>query len=162
MVAGLSRRKKAHAAHVEQLSNALEELRRTADALTEAIDRDAAAYDAVLAAFKLPQGTAEEQKQRDAAIQSATRGAAEVPMQVAETAVALYERIGQLEKISAASMRSDLRVARLMAAAGARGALENVAINLESLADAASVQTMRLRAKALEERLADAQRAAGA
>jgi glutamate formiminotransferase len=162
MVAGLSRKKKAQAAHVEQLSNALEELRRTADVLTEAIDRDAAAYDAVLAAFKLPQGTAEEQKQRDAAIQSATRGAAEVPMQVAETAVALYERIGQLEKIAAASMRSDLRVARLMAEVGAKGALENVAINLESLTDAAYVQTMRLRAKAVGGRLADAQRAAGA
>ena len=162
MVAGLSRKKKSQGAHAEELWNALDELRRVADTLTEAIDHDAASYDAVLAAFKLPQETAEEQEHRDATIQSATRGAAEVPMQVAETAVALYERLGQLEKIAAVSMRSDLRVARLMAAAGAKGALENVAINLESLTDTAYVQAMRVRSKALAARLADAQRAAGA
>src|SRR5579859_3108664 len=65
MVAGLSRKKKAQAAHVHELSAALDELRRNAAELAEAIDRDAAAYDAVLAAFKLPQETAEEKRQRD-------------------------------------------------------------------------------------------------
>ena len=34
------------------------------------------------------------------------------------------------------SMLSDIRVGRLMAAAAVRGALENVAINLESITDA--------------------------
>src|SRR5690349_9093250 len=55
MVAGLSRKKKSQAAHVERLSSELEALRLSADELTEAIDLDAASYDAVLAAFKLPQ-----------------------------------------------------------------------------------------------------------
>src|SRR5271163_2539093 len=50
MVAGLSRKKKSQATHVDKLSVALDELRRTADELTEAIDRDAASYDAVMAA----------------------------------------------------------------------------------------------------------------
>ncbi len=40
--------------------------------------------------------------------------------------VAHVERIVQLEAIAAASMKSDLDVARLMAAAGAKGALANV------------------------------------
>src|SRR5271170_5016795 len=60
MVAGLARKKKSQAAHVEKLSAELDELRRTADDLAEAIDRDAASYEAVIAAFKLPQGNAEE------------------------------------------------------------------------------------------------------
>src|SRR5690349_7712580 len=90
MVAGLSRKKKSQAAHVNDLSEALEQLRRTAADLAEAIDRDAASYDAVMAAYKLPQSNAEETKQREGAIQSAMRGAAEVPMQVAERSVALY------------------------------------------------------------------------
>src|SRR6266702_2386876 len=94
MVAGLSRKKKSQAAHAEELSVALDELRRAAQSLTEAIDHDAASYDAVLVAMRLPQGDAEEQRKRDAAIQSATRRAAEVPMQVAEAAVALHERLG--------------------------------------------------------------------
>jgi len=154
MVAGLSRKKKSQAAYVEELSAAVEELRKAAAALTEAVDCDAASYDAVLAAFKLPQDSPADQAKRDSAIQQATRGAAEVPLQVAEAAVVVYERLGQLEAISGASMLSDLRVGRLMAAAAVRGALENVTINLASLADAALVARMKEKAAALEARLA--------
>src|SRR5437868_727402 len=55
MVTGLSRKKKSQAAYVDQLSTALDEMRKTADELAGAIDRDAESYDAVMAAFKLPQ-----------------------------------------------------------------------------------------------------------
>jgi glutamate formiminotransferase / formiminotetrahydrofolate cyclodeaminase len=162
MVAGLSRKKKAQAAYVEQLSAAVDEMRKTAGELATAIDRDAESYDAVMAAFKLPQGSAEETKRREEAVQKATKGAAEVPLEVAERAVALFERLGQLDGIVAASMRSDLQVGRLLASAGARGALANVEINLEGLTDAAYVTAMRAKAAALGERLGDAPRASSA
>ena len=162
MVAGLSRKKKSQASFVDELSAALDELRRTADELTQAIDRDAAAFDAVMAAFKLPQGDAQETRQREEAIQTATKGAAEVPLQVAERSVAVFERLGQLEAIAAASMRSDLQVARLMAGAGARGALANVEINLDGITDAAYVASIRTKMAALRERLGDAPRATSA
>jgi methenyltetrahydrofolate cyclohydrolase len=158
MVAGLSRKKKAQAAHVDKLSAALDELRRTSDELTEAIDRDAASYDAVITAFKLPQGNAEEVQKRESAIQAATKGAADVPIQVAEHSVALFERLGQLDAIAAASMRSDLEVARYMAAAGARGALANVEINLDGITDSTYVALMRERVASLRERLGNAPR----
>jgi glutamate formiminotransferase len=153
MVAGLSRKKKAQAQHVDQLSAAVDDLRKAAAALAEAIDRDAASYDAVLAAMKLPKETPEEQRQREEAIQAATRHAAEVPMLVARAAAEIFERLGQLEAIASPSMLSDLRVGRLMAAAGARGALENVAINLESIIDAAFAAKMREQSAAVESRL---------
>jgi glutamate formiminotransferase/formiminotetrahydrofolate cyclodeaminase len=162
MVTGLSRKKKSQAAHVDALSEALAAMRRSADELALAIDEDAASYDAVLVACKLPQDGAKEKRKRDEAIQIATRGAAEVPLRVAEQTVALYERLGQLEAIFAASMRSDLRVARLLAAAGARGAMENVEINLDSLTDAAYVAGLHAKLAALRARLGDAPRAAGA
>src|SRR5689334_13362724 len=162
MVAGLSRKKKSQAAHLDQLSAALDEMRKAADELAEAIDRDAESYDAVMAAFRLAQGSAEETAQREAAIQKATKGAAEVPWQVAERTVALFERLGQLEGIVAASMRSDLRVARIIADAGARGALANVEVNLDGLKDAAYVASMRAKAAALRQRLGDAPRATSA
>jgi formiminotetrahydrofolate cyclodeaminase len=162
MVAGLSRKKKSQEQFVDQLSAALEELRRAGDELTEAIDRDAASYDTVMATFKLPQGNAEEAKQREEAIQIATKGAAEVPLQVAERAVALFERLGQLEAIAAASMKSDLQVARLMAGAGARGALANVEINLDGITDAAYVASARTKMAVLRERLGDTSRATNA
>jgi formiminotetrahydrofolate cyclodeaminase len=153
MVMGLSRKKKSQAAHVNELSEALDQMRRTSADLAEAIDRDAASYDAVITAYKLPQESADEKRQREEAIQSAMRGAAEVPMQVAERSVALFERLGQLVSIAAASMKSDLEVARLMATAGARGALANVEINLESITDAKYVASMRAKNAALRERL---------
>ncbi|MGC1617813.1 MAG: glutamate formimidoyltransferase [Candidatus Acidiferrum sp.] len=158
MVAGLSRKKKSQAAYVDKLSAELDAMRRAADELAEAIDRDAASYDVVLAAFKLPQGTAEETQQREAAIQAATKTASDVPLQVAEQTVALFERLGQLDAIVAASMRSDLEVARGMAAAGSRGALANVEINLDGITDSAYVALMRKKAASLRERLANAPR----
>jgi len=162
MVAGLSRKKKSQAMHVDKLSAALDELRRSANELTNAIDRDAESYDAVMAAFKLPQGNAEESRLREEAIQATTKSAAEVPWQVAERSVALFERLGQLEAIGAASMKSDLQVAKLMAVAGARGALANVEINLDGIKDAAYVSSMRVKITALRERLGDAPRATSA
>jgi glutamate formiminotransferase / formiminotetrahydrofolate cyclodeaminase len=162
MVAGLSRKKKSQAGFVDELSAALDELRRTTDELTQAIDRDAAAFDAVMTAFKLPQGDVLETRQRGEAIQTAMKGAAEVPLLVAERSVAVFERLGQLEAIAAASMRSDLQVARLMAGAGARGALANVEINLDGIADAAYVASLRTKMAALRERLGDAPRATSA
>ena len=162
MVAGLSRKKKSQAAYVNQLSEAVDLLRRNANELAEAIDRDAASYDAVIAAYKLPQSNAEETRRRDEAIQCATRGASEVPLQVAERSVALFERLGQLASIAAASMKSDLEVARLMAAAGARGALANVEINLDALSDPSYVASMRAKCAALRDRLEETSRVIGA
>src|ERR1700728_3774197 len=148
-------KKKAQLSVVDKLSDALEEMRKASDALTAAIDRDSSAYDAVLAAFKMPQGDGEEIKARDAAIQAATRGATEVPLEVANSTVALFERIGQLATIAAASMKSDLDVARLMAAAGAKGALANVEINLDGIKDAGYVAATRGKVSALRERLGE-------
>ncbi|MHB8526757.1 MAG: glutamate formimidoyltransferase [Candidatus Acidiferrales bacterium] len=153
MVAGLSRKKKSQAAHADQLSEAVAEMRASAVTLANAIDRDAESYNAVLAAFKLPKDSPEDARRRDKAIQDATRGAAEVPMTVASNCLEIFERLGQLEAISSASMLSDLRVARLMAAAGARGALANVAINLDSISDASFVAAMRKKSAEIESRL---------
>jgi glutamate formiminotransferase len=158
MVAGLSRKRKSLAGRAEELSELLGELRRAADGLAEAIDHDAASYEAVLAAARLPRGDPGEEQRRNAALEAATQRAAEVPLEVAENSVSVYERLGQLEAIAPASMRSDLRVARLMAEAGAKGAAENVEINLESLNDSARVETMRARVKSLLNRMSEAQR----
>jgi glutamate formiminotransferase len=154
MVAGLSRKKKSQSAYAEQLDRAVSDMSTVASELANAIDRDAESYNAVLAAFKLPKkDSPEDTRRREEAIQQATRGAAEIPMAVARKCLELFERLGQLETISSASMLSDLRVARLMASAGARGALANVAINLDSITDASFVVAMRRQSQDIESRL---------
>jgi methenyltetrahydrofolate cyclohydrolase len=130
--------------------------------LATSMDRDADAYDQVLAAFKLPKETPEEENARVAAIAAALRTAAEVPMEVAEAAMFLYELLGQLEAITPASMKSDLRVGRMMAAAAAHGALANVEINLESLTDSEFVTNMRARWEAVQSSLVPRPTAAAA
>jgi glutamate formiminotransferase/formiminotetrahydrofolate cyclodeaminase len=153
MVAELSRKKKSQAGFVVQLSEMLDRFRRTTDDLAKAIDRDAEAFSAVMEAFKLPPGNAQETATRDKAIQAATRVAAEAPLQVAVATVALFEQLGQLQAIAPASMRSDLQVARFMAVAGVRGSLANVEINLDSLHDATFVSQAKTAIASLRERL---------
>ena len=155
MVATLSRKKKSQAAFVDDLSDAAAEFHSTATQLSRAIDRDAASFDAVMAAYKLPQSSPQEQQARESAIQAALQGAAAVPLEVARAAVAVYERLGQLEPIASASMSSDLRVGRLMSVAAVRGALENVAINLESITDPDFARQMRAETAALEARVGE-------
>ncbi len=154
MVAGLSRKRKSQAPHVESLSEALDRLRRHGEALAAAMDRDAEAFQAVLAAFQMPKETPEQNQQREQAIQQATRHAAEVPLATAKQAVAIYEQLGQLEPLISPSMLSDLRVGRLLAAAAVEAALANVEINLENLADHESVTAMREQMEAIRKRIA--------
>ena len=156
MVASLSRKKKSQAAFVDQLSDALSQLQAASKMLSEAIDRDSASFDHVMAAYTLPKKTSNEQVQRDAAIQLALQGAATVPLEVARRSAEVFEVLGRLEPISSPSMHSDVRVGRLMAAAGARGALENVAINLESITDQTFTTRLKSEAAAISARVAAA------
>jgi formiminotetrahydrofolate cyclodeaminase len=155
MVAGLSRKKKSQAAHVDQLSEALAEFHVASRALAEAIDRDSASFEQVMAAYKLPKETSEQERHRDAAIQTALCGAASVPLEVARRAAEVFDRLGQLEPIASPSMYSDIRVGRLMAAAAVRGALENVAINLESITDSAFASRLRSESASLAARITE-------
>jgi glutamate formiminotransferase/formiminotetrahydrofolate cyclodeaminase len=153
MVAGLSRKKKSLAAHFDELSEALGELEAAGKELGAAIDRDAASYDGVVGAMRMPKATPEEQQARGKAIDLATRHAAEVPLRTAELAAAVLETLRKLGPISNPAMRSDLVAASWLARAAARGAMENVAINLESMDDAAYVAEMKARLAEIEPRL---------
>jgi glutamate formiminotransferase len=155
MVAGLSRKKKSQAAYVEALSEAMAECLAASRELTQAIDRDAASFEFVMAAYKLPQATPEEQRRRDDAIQQALEGAANVPLEVARKAAKVFAGLRQLESIASPSMLSDIRVGQLMAAAAVRGALENVAINLESITDAPFVSRMQSECQLILSRVAE-------
>jgi formiminotetrahydrofolate cyclodeaminase len=155
MVAGLSRKKKSQAAPVDKLSEAVADFQAAARALAEAIDRDAASFESVMAAYKMPQGSAQEQGYRETAIQQALEGAAQVPLEVARKSADIFERLGQLESISSPSMLSDVRVGRLMAAVAVRGAIENVSINLESIKDSSFNTRMQTESAALLARVSE-------
>jgi glutamate formiminotransferase len=155
MVAKLSASKKAHAEHAEALERHAAELARLRGQLQGAIERDAASYDSVLAAYRLPKSSDAEKQARDAAIERAHQGATEVPLEVAAAAGRVLEHLAQLGTISSPNMASDLKTGVHLAKAALRGALENVKINLDGIRDAGFRERARHQAAEMEARLVE-------
>ncbi|MGB9070227.1 MAG: cyclodeaminase/cyclohydrolase family protein, partial [Candidatus Acidiferrales bacterium] len=161
MVAGISSKKKSLAAHAPQLESIEKELQQTCKALAEGIDRDAASFDSVLTAYRLPRDTAEASSNRDRAIQKALVGAVSVPLEMARRGAEVFDTLRQLEPMAGPSMLSDVRVGRMMAATAVRGALENVNTNLASVTDAAFASGVRAEVLSLSIRVGETAVATG-
>jgi glutamate formiminotransferase len=150
MVAGMSRGKKAYLQYESQLSEALSRLGQLREELKAAIDKDAAAYNEVRAAYKAAKVSAGDNK----LIAEALRGATNIPLAVAERAAEVRQIAEQLRPITNLNMSSDLTTAIALALAALEGSLANVAINLDSLEQespeqAGFVMQTRNRAEAL-------------
>jgi len=117
--------------------------------LTEAIDADTAAYDQVVAAYKQPKTTPQEQEARKAAIQRALRSATDVPLDVMRLSVQALEQAAVVAANGHKAAASDAGVAAALLMAGATGARMNVETNLEGMSDAAYSDAVRAEIKAL-------------
>ena len=107
----------------------------------EAVDRDAEAFNRVMAAYKRPND------ERAPFVEEALHGAAEVPLEVMERIHAMQRRLDALQ--IPAKFASDLAVAKALAAAARIGVLENVRINLDSIQDEAFQSAVRARLQAM-------------
>jgi len=134
---------------LEQVAQRAQELK---DTLVAAVDEDSQAFQAVIAAMRLPKDTPERQAGRAAAIQDGYRRATDVPLRTAELCVAALELCRQVAERGNPASISDAGVGALMARAGALGAIDNVAINLPSITDAAWVADRRGQLAALRAR----------
>lgn len=95
--------------------------------LTEAVERDAEAYNGVIAAYKRPKA------ERGPFIEAAMRDATIVPLEVAERTHLLIEMLVRLAAEAPSKVASDVTSAQALANACRTGALSNVRINLEYL-----------------------------
>ncbi len=145
MVARLSAKEHAEAADV-----ALRRAERLRAALADLVDADAQAFDAVMAAYRLPKGAPEEQTRRRDAVQRALIAASEVPLRVADRAVEVLAAAAGLVGEANPNAVSDLGVAAVLAEAGAAGAGLNVLINARSVRDEAVRVDLRRRADQAE------------
>lgn len=114
------------------------------------IDADSDAYNEVFAAFKLPKDTEEEKAERSKQIQSATKTAAEVPMEVARKAFALMDFIARVAEEGNQNAVTDACVSMMAARTAVLGAILNVRINLSSIKDENYVKLLSEECKRLE------------
>jgi glutamate formiminotransferase/formiminotetrahydrofolate cyclodeaminase len=135
MVANLSAGKRGWDDKLEYFSNWAVKAQQLKDELLSLVDEDTGAFNKVMDAFALPKESAEEKAARAAAIQQATKYAADVPLKVMETASKSYELLAEMaEKGNPASV-SDVGVGALATRACIEGAALNVRINLVQLKD---------------------------
>lgn len=96
-------------------------------------NEDSAAFDSVVAAFRMPKENEDEKLLRRDAIRQGTLHAAKVPLETGKKGMELLQTLEQLAAKGNGNAASDVGVASLLASAAVKGALFNVEINIASL-----------------------------
>jgi glutamate formiminotransferase/formiminotetrahydrofolate cyclodeaminase len=135
MVANLSAGKRGWDEKLEYFSVWAVKAQQLKDELLSLVDEDTGAFNKVMDAFALPKESAEEKTARSAAIEQATKYAAEVPLKVMETASKSYELLAEMADKGNPASVSDVGVGALATRACIQGASLNVRINLAQLKD---------------------------
>ncbi len=148
MVCGITLKSKKHEANWP----ALEALKSRADELGSLLlkhaDLDAMTYLEVVQRARAKREAPGDEKAA-AAYEEAVHKAMDVPASTAEACVRVLSLAREVAAVGTKSASSDIEVARLLAAAGADGAVANVMINLPYCADASFAARARGRAEAL-------------
>lgn len=135
MVAELTLGRPAYAEHEDLVSDLRDAARARKDQLLALAEEDAVGYDAVVTARRMPKESEAEREARASALRGAMLEAARVPMRIAVVAAEVLEMAERIAPIGNRNAASDAGVAAQLAAAGLRGALLNVRINLPYLAE---------------------------
>jgi len=130
MVANLTIGKKKYADVQDDVQAVLKKTEGLRLELSELMQEDAAAFDKVMVAMKLPKETDEEKAKRADALQAALVDAAMVPLAVMEKCVEVIALAKVAAEKGNKNAVSDAGVAALMGRAGAHAAKLNVMINL--------------------------------
>ena len=135
MVANLSAGKRGWDDRLEYFSDRAVKGQQLKDELLSLVDEDTAAFNKVMDAFALPKESAEEKAARSAAIEQATKHAAEIPFKAMETAFKSYQLLSEMADKGNPASISDVGVGALATRACIEGAAMNVRINLAGLKD---------------------------
>ena len=132
MVAGLTAGRKKYADVNDQAETILQVASELRESLTKAIAEDAAAFDAVMAAYRNKDLSGEHKAE---AIEEATIEAAMVPLRVAELSLQVAQYASAIARIGNANAVTDAAAGALMAQAAVQAAALNVRINAAGIKD---------------------------
>jgi formiminotetrahydrofolate cyclodeaminase len=151
MVCNLTIGKPKFAAREPRLREIRQELEGLGERLRELIAEDAASFEAVLSAYRLPKETDEQKAARTESIQAGIRGAVSVPLETAERSLEVLKLLRELADSGNPSAISDVAVGSQLAQAAIKGASYNVAANLGTMTDRDEAREADQRMKALIE-----------
>jgi methenyltetrahydrofolate cyclohydrolase len=109
------------------------ELERHAARLSELIAEDAASFDAVMQAFRLPKETEQEKAERAREIERAGQVAVSTPYETARRALEVLRLLAELRKIGNPNAIPDLTMGSQLAQTAIKGAYYNIGVNLSLL-----------------------------
>ncbi|MBV9880460.1 MAG: cyclodeaminase/cyclohydrolase family protein, partial [Gemmatirosa sp.] len=110
--------------------------------LAALVAEDAAAFERVSAAYKLPKEPADAAEARTRAVAEALLGAARVPLQTALAAAEVAELAALVAEKGNSNAVTDAGVAALLAEAACKGAVYNVRVNVVAMADRAPAEPL--------------------
>jgi glutamate formiminotransferase/formiminotetrahydrofolate cyclodeaminase len=150
MVANLSSHKKGWDDRWKEFSDWAERGKEIQNRLLNLVDEDTEAFNKIIEAYRLPKKSEEEKKNRNDAVQAATRDAILVPFRVMETAYTGFALIREMvEKGNPASV-TDAGVGALALRSCIRGAFLNVQINGSGLDDKKFVKDISDKGRTIE------------
>jgi glutamate formiminotransferase/formiminotetrahydrofolate cyclodeaminase len=120
--------------------------------LARAATEDAASFERVMDARRLPQATADEKRERANRIEEALKGAATIPLEVAGISLQVLELLEMLSEIGNPNALSDAATGAQLSVAAIASARYNVLVNVADLEDEEFALEHRLRASDLLER----------
>ncbi len=135
MVANLTHGKKKYKDAWDDMLRIGEKAQELKYRFLELIDKDTEAFDAFMAAMKLPKKTEEEKRLRELEMERATKKAIEIPLETLRLTSEVVNLADELAEKGNKNAISDAGVAALSAYNAAYGAYLNVLINLGGLSD---------------------------
>lgn len=138
MVCNLTIDKPRYAEHEDVLRRLLAEITEIRASSLRLAEDDARVFDAVIAAYRLPRETPEQQHERTLAVQAALTAAAGVPLEVAALSARIIGLAHELVDRANVNVLSDVAVAAAAAGAALQAAKINVVVNLTKIEDEAA------------------------
>jgi len=139
MVCNLTRGREKFADVETEIVTLVEAAEAARARLEQLLQEDTTAYNGVIAAYKMPKETAEEQAARSQAIQAGLIVAADVPLEICRVAAAVCRLAKVAAGIGNPRAVTDAGIGAILGEAAVVGAALNVKINLGSIKDEAYV-----------------------